>query len=268
MLGNPRVTLRVRSSAPVAFVAVKLCDVFPDGTSALITRGMLNLTHRGSWPAAAGGTPGRQPEPLLPGEWVDVEIELEATTWTLVEGHVLRLAVAGTDWPNCWPPPAPVTLEFDRAAVTLAMPVVEGLAESTHRFAPGAGPSSDDADGVVWRIEHDVLGRETRVVTRYGGSYPGAHGASVTDEYTGTVGVSTVDPGAAWARGRAAFTITWPIAGGGDVTCATAATLEVRSDAGHYHVDVGLTATVDDEPFGERAWSESIPACCSDRLPW
>ena len=39
VLGNPRVTLRVRSSAPVAFVSVKLCDVFPDGTSALTTRG-------------------------------------------------------------------------------------------------------------------------------------------------------------------------------------------------------------------------------------
>ncbi len=259
VLGNPRVALRVRSSAPVAHVAVKLCDVFPDGTSALITRGMLNLTHRGSWPAAAGGTPGREPEPLVPGEWVDVEIELEATTWTLVEGHHLRLSVAGTDWPNCWPPPTPVTLELDRAAVTLSVPVVEGLPESTHRFGAGAGPSPDDADGVVWRIEHDVLGRETRVVTRYGGSYPGAHGAQVTDEYAGTVGVSTVDPGAAWARGRAAFTITWPVTGQGDVTCATAATVEVRSDTEHYHVEVGLTATDGDEPFGERAWSASIP---------
>ena len=134
-----------------------------------------------------------------------------------------------------------------------------GPPESTHRFGAGAGPSPDDADGVVWRIEHDVLGRETRVVTRYGGSYPGAHGAQVTDEYAGTVGVSTVDPGAAWARGRAAFTITWPVTGQGDVTCATAATLEVRSDAEHYHVEVGLTATVGDEPFGERAWSASIP---------
>ncbi len=47
--------------------------------------------------------------------------------------------------------------------------------------------------------------------------------------------------------------------GNGDVTCATAATLDVRSDAEHYHVEVGLTATVDGEPFGERAWSASIP---------
>ena len=259
VLGSPRVALRIRSSAPVAHVAVKLCDLFPDGTSALVTRGMLNLTHRHSWPAAADGTPGQAPVPLVPGEWVDVDIELEATTWTLVDGHELRLAVAGTDWPNCWPPPGPVTMELDRAAVTLSVPVVAGLAETSHRFGAGDGPSPDDADGVVWRIERDVLGRETRVVTRYGGSYPGAHGAQVTDEYAGTVGVSTVDPGVAWAKGRSAFSLTWPVADRGDVTCAAVATLDMRSDAEHYHVQVELTATVDEKPFGERVWSASIP---------
>ena len=31
---------------PVAFVAVRLCDVAPDGSSSLIARGVLNLTHR------------------------------------------------------------------------------------------------------------------------------------------------------------------------------------------------------------------------------
>ena len=223
VLGNARVALRVRASARVAHVALKLCDVFPDGTSALITRGMLNLTHRGVWPADAAGEPGREPEPLVSEEWVDVEIELEATTWTLTAGHALRLAVAGTDWPNCWPPPAPVALELDRSALRLSIPIVDGLAESAHEFVPAPGPRADDADGVVWRVEHDVLDRETRVVTRYGGEYEGACGARVTDQYDGTVGVSTTDPGAAWARGRAAFTIAWPTDDGEAVTCATTA---------------------------------------------
>ena len=31
---------------PAAFVVVRLCDVHPDGTSALVTRGVLNLCHR------------------------------------------------------------------------------------------------------------------------------------------------------------------------------------------------------------------------------
>ena len=39
ILGNPMLRVRMRSSAPVAFLSAKLCDVFPDGTSALVTRG-------------------------------------------------------------------------------------------------------------------------------------------------------------------------------------------------------------------------------------
>ena len=85
--GSGTVTMRVRSSADVGHVSVKLCDVAPDGTSTLITRGMLDLTHVGCWPADPT-RPGRTaPAPLVPGEWIDVTIELEATTWTLVPGH-------------------------------------------------------------------------------------------------------------------------------------------------------------------------------------
>ena len=254
MLGNPSVALRVRSSAPVAHLAVRLCDVFPDGTSALITRGILNVGHVGCWPVDPDGDVGRAPSPVTPGEWLDVSVELEATTWTLTPGHTLRLAIAGSDWPNCWPPPRVLTLGVDRASIALRIPVVDGLAESTHVFAPGDGPSSDDADGVVWHVSHDVLGRETLVRTRYGDHYEGRHGAVIDDVYEGELGVSTVDPGRAWAKGRTAFTIRWP-----EATCSTVGTLDVRSDADTIHVVVELVATRDGEPFATRSWRESFP---------
>jgi predicted acyl esterase len=252
LAGHPSVALRVRASAPVAHVAVKLCDVYPDGTSALVARGMLNLTHRGCWPADALGT-RRAPEPVVPGEWMDVTVVLEATTWTLVPGHRLRLAVAGTDWPNCWPPPGPVRLGLDWSAVRVTLPIWDGSPESTHDFRPGAGPTAPD-DEVVWRLEHDVLGRETRAVTRYGGRYDGEHGATVEDVYEGAVGVSTVDPGAAWARGHSCFRIAWP-----EARCESDVVLAVRSDAEAYDVTIELTTTRDGEPFASRSWAERIP---------
>ena len=46
LLGQPRVRLRISADAPAASLSVKLCDVFPDGTSALITRGTLDLAFR------------------------------------------------------------------------------------------------------------------------------------------------------------------------------------------------------------------------------
>jgi uncharacterized protein len=235
LVGNASVSLRVASDRRFGHVSVKLCDVGPDGSSTLITRGMLDLRHRGCWPADESGEVGRVPADLVPGEWVEVTIGLEATTWRLLPGHVIRLAVAGTDWPNCWPPPGPVTLSVDAGSVVLDLPVVEGLSPSTHRFEPGPGPSDDEADGVEWRIVHDVMARETRVATRYGGTYDGVGGAVVTDDYRGELGVSVVNPALAWARGTSSFDVTWP-----GTRVRTEASLRVESDETELRAEITL----------------------------
>jgi predicted acyl esterase len=263
LLGNATVALKVRSSADVGHVSVKLCDVAPDGRSTLITRGMLDLTHRGCWPADGTGHVGRQPSPLTPGEWIDVTIELEATTWTLVPGHVLRLAIAGTDWPNCWPPKSPFVLSIDRGSVQLQLPVADDLPLLTHEFGPAGGPSDDDADGVEWRYEHDVLARESRVSSRYGGRYEGSYGTIVDDCYEGSLGISTVDLSRGWARGRSRFALTLPLESGplasGNTVCSTEARLDMTSDSDAFHVTITLRAERDGQLLRERVWTETLP---------
>jgi uncharacterized protein len=209
---------------------------------------MLDLRHRGCWPADPAGHVGHSPTPLLAGEWIDVTIEFEATTWTLVPGHTLRLAVAGSDWPNCWPPPGPLSLELDVAQLELTLPLVV-LPDSTHALAPGGQPSDDEADGVVWRVEHDVLDRETRVITRYGGTYGGLHSAIISDDYRGELGVSTVDPAAAWARGTSSFRIEWP-----DATVRTEASLCVTSNSESFDVTIALQAFDGETQVADRTW--------------
>ena len=253
ILGTGRVALRVRSDQQYGHVSIKLCDVFPDGTSTLITRGMLDLTHAGCWPADEHGEVGRSPRPLTPGDWMDVEIGLEATTWTMLPDHTLRLAIAGTDWPNCWPPPGPVTFEIDRSELVLRLPVVDGLPETSHVFTPGAGPSDDEAEGVEWRTEHDVLARETRVATRYGGTYEGSHGAIVTDDYRGELGVSTVDPALAWARGTSSFEIRWP-----EATVRSESTLSVESNEHRFEVELALVVHDDGVEIARRTWRATL----------
>ncbi len=254
LMGNARVALRIRSDQTYGHVSAKLCDVFPDGTSALITRGMLDLTHVGCWPADERGDVGRSPAPLVPGQWIDMELTLEATTWTLRPGHRLRLAIAGTDWPNCWPPPGGLTLGVDASSVRLVVPIVDDLPLSTHTFTPGAGPNDDEADGVTWRIERDVLGRETRAVTRYGGTYEGNHRAVVTDDYRGELGVSTTDPADAWARGSSSFTIRWP-----EATVRTESALSIRSNRDRFDVEITLDVFHGDERLAHRRWSTTCP---------
>ena len=91
VLGHPRLQVGVAASAPVAFLSAKLCDVFPDGTSALVARGFLNLTHRRSH---------AEPAPLEPGVVEPVELELHATSWVFPSGHRLRLSLAGPTGPT------------------------------------------------------------------------------------------------------------------------------------------------------------------------
>jgi predicted acyl esterase len=101
LLGAPVAHLWLACTAEVAFVSVKLCDVAPDGTSALITKGVLNLTHRHS---------RQRPELLEPGKVYAIEVPLQAAAHHFRPGHRLRLMVACVDFQNAWPTPLPHTL--------------------------------------------------------------------------------------------------------------------------------------------------------------
>src|SRR5690606_7294924 len=48
IIGVPRAVLHLAATMPVAFAVVRLSDVAPDGTSAHVATGVLNLTHRRS----------------------------------------------------------------------------------------------------------------------------------------------------------------------------------------------------------------------------
>jgi len=253
VMGHPRVRLTLVSQAPVAYLSARLCDVFPDGTSALAGRGVLNLTHRNGHDA---------PLALEPGARTEVELELEATSWVFEPGHRVRLALAGADWPNTWPPPSGAPLVVDRASVELVLPVLEGPGElRPPRLPPTSGvdahaPETDlPQPELVWRLEDDVVERESSAVTSYGSVYDAPFGARVSEQYDGAVGVSQDDPALAWARGRAEYRVAWP-----EAEVRTEATLDVRSDAASYHVVVELVA---DEPAAgfrrERRWERVVP---------
>ena len=255
LLGNCELTLQARSSASVGHISIKLCDVAPDGTSTLITRGMLDLAQRGVWPSDPFGEVGASEQPIVPGEWMDLKLQFEATTWTLLPGHRMRLAIAGTDWPNCWPPAQPFSLGVRRKSVRLVMWTAKSLPPARDVFEPGVGPNDADSVGVDWRYEHDVLARETRVHSRYGNDYEGKNGTKVRDLYEGSLGVSTVDLSQAWAKGTSRFELTFPEVG----TCTTEATLNMRSDRDAFYVDIALRAEQNGEQVGERKWTERFP---------
>jgi uncharacterized protein len=235
LLGHARLHVTVTSPHPVAFLSARLCDVFPDGTSALVSRGVLNLTHRNSHGA---------PEPLEPGVPTPVQLELEATSWIFEAGHRVRLALAGSDWPNTWPPPHGGALEVARASVELELPVLAGppVAPPPVFAPPPAAAPDDEPDGeqppTVRRIERE--GRQTRVVTSYGSRYDAPYDARIEEQYDGLVGVAETDPGDAWATASTRYSIEWP-----ETTVVTEAHLRLRSTPALYHVEVEVIASED-----------------------
>ena len=63
ILGHPVARIRVAADQPVAKLALRLCEVTPEGKSWLVTYGLLNLTHREG---------DEKPAALNPGEPYDV----------------------------------------------------------------------------------------------------------------------------------------------------------------------------------------------------
>jgi hypothetical protein len=103
VLGSPEAILDLTVDRPLALVAVRLCDVAADGRSLLVSRGLLNLTHRHSH---------AEPCPMQVGEPTSVRVGLDLTGHAFAPGHRIRLAVSSTYWPFAWPSPQPVQLSL------------------------------------------------------------------------------------------------------------------------------------------------------------
>jgi hypothetical protein len=248
VIGHPRLHLRVRCDRPVVTLSAKLADGMPGGSSHLITRGFLNLTHRESH---------TEPSEVPFGEWLDLVLDLEATTWHFDPGHEVRLALSRADWPNAWPAPEVGGIEVDLESISLELPIAEHPGTPAPVFQQA--PAADEEDGedqppVRWWIEHDVLGRRRTARDDHGANYAGRHGSAMKDTYTGRTDVSTVDPADAGAEGTARFEITWP-----EATVSSSARLSVRSTADEYEVEIDLDVEEDGQPFARRRWHEVIP---------
>jgi predicted acyl esterase len=241
VVGQPVVRLRLSASAPAASLSVKLCDVFPDGTSALITRGSLDLAFRSS----------SMREPLVPGEEFDVTLLLDACAYRPDPGHSLRLSVAGADWPNTIAPLAPVTLTVHSGTVELPLWTDSGLEPPA--FMPGADSSSEDPTDVTWAVTRDVLRRTTTCTVRSVASYDTPHEGAALEDYAGEVGVDR-RTFAQWATAETTYRLTWP-----GIEIRVASTLRVDIGPDGYDVLIEADAFDGDHHVGHRRWHALLP---------
>ena len=188
MLGFPEARLALAADRPVAFVAVRLCDVAPTGESTLVSTGVLNLAHRESHEASRAsrsrralrrdGSPersrprvsaGASPPPgrvadLLALVWPSSEpVVLSVLTGASVLRLPARELRAGDDEPapfgepECSPPLAVESLSEGSTSRTIARDVASGERRADlclrRRSRPPADRHGDDG-GLPRDVSH------------------------------------------------------------------------------------------------------------------
>jgi hypothetical protein len=194
LLGNPVVRLRVSADRPLALVAARLENVAPDGSSLLVSWGMLNLTHRDRH---------GEPMPLEVGRTYDVDIELRVCGHRFAPGHRLRLALSPTYWPHAWPSPEPVTLTVhlgDASALVLPVRTPQSGDADPPRFepaeiAPPHPPGPGDRDERRREVRVDpASGRREIVDTETHVNTVAPHGIVLAETGRDTYAITPGDP--------------------------------------------------------------------------
>ncbi|HET7090139.1 MAG TPA: CocE/NonD family hydrolase, partial [Anaerolineae bacterium] len=168
IIGFPEAILYLSCSAPVAHVVVRLTDVAPDGTSAFVTAGILNLTHRDGH---------ADPQPLIPGEIYEVRVALKACAYRYLPGHCIRLSVASAYWPVIWPSPYRADNYLHHGSAHPSRLVLPVIPPGPYTPAPPAfktsppdlvAVGSGSEEPPVWQIIEDVINKSV-TVRAYGG---------------------------------------------------------------------------------------------------
>ena len=271
VLGVPEVVVHVEVDAPVAALSVRLSDVAPDGRVALVSAGVLNLTHRASH---------TDPAPLRPGVVEEIRVPLRSAGYRWRPGHRIRVALASSLWPVVWPSPFPATFGVHRGPATpsrLELPVIAPAGGPGDAPVPafrteppeldwpaadpldGAGPAR--ADPPVWRIDEDVIGGSVTVHVHDGGEtiVPDGHRLYAAE----TLRMTAWDDDPARAELDAHVVYRWQERErdrGSELTH-----IEIRADArqtstaSEFELAVRLEVDVDGARFFERDWSEVVP---------
>ena len=253
LLGNPRTRLRVSADVSSGFVMVRLCDVAPDGTSLLVSRGSLNLTHRGGH---------EKPTAIVPGEPMEVDVELDILGQTVPAGHCLRLAVSTTYWPWLWPSPEPVTISVGCGEDSwLQLPVRSGVSpESEVSFGPAEKPDGlsvvRESEEAFHIVEHDIVRRRYVMRINQDGDSRTTlpNGITLGDVNRDTFTIEEDDPLSAAVRCERH--LTWSRVGV-DVDIKTVSTLS--STESTFEVTEHLVVEESGEQVYEGTWSRTIP---------
>jgi putative CocE/NonD family hydrolase len=198
--GQARVVLRCRGSVPGFTYVAKLCDVWPDGRSRLVSMG---------WST----------DPSTAADAVrQVEIPLRATSYLFPQGHRLRLGLALADFPRLWPTPQPgeIALLFNAASpARLLLPrTPPPRMPSPEPALPPPGPDLHSPHELeasqTWRVARELVRPTAALESRGLSRYQLRDGGTITYRHEYTACVPAADPAGASIEARSAIEVQRP----------------------------------------------------------
>lgn len=249
IVGAPVVELTLSADKPNTQIAVRLCDLRHDGTSALITYGVLNLTHRDSH---------EFPQPMEPDKPFTIRLALDQIAYRIPAGHRLRLAVSTAYWPYIWPSPERASVRI--TAGSLELPVRPPASGDEWQFEdPEAAPAwrSEERRPASYErtieTDEETGERIVRILADSGEHRDLAHGlisgSSTREEWR----IRPDDPLS--ARGR----IETEKTGGRDgAMWRTHVVATMHCDATHFHSAARLICEQEGRTVLERDFSDSV----------
>ena len=256
LFGTPVVTAEVASDRPVAQVSARLSEVRTDGAVALVSFGLLNLTH---------DEVHERVTPLGPGKPATVRLRLNDNAHRFAAGSRIRVAIATGLWPIAWPAPEKVTLTVTTGRSTLTLPVRPDRADdaSLRELPPpartplAARTVLRPAAPVVARMEEDLATGELAFVhvEDAGTTRLDASGWTCGNVIRRRFEIRPDDPLSASVElegedvyGRA-----------GELDIRIRTWMRMTSDAARFHVHARLEADEDGRCVFSRTWLEAIP---------
>ena len=255
LLGWPKVTLQVSSSAPLADWFVRLSDVAPDGTVTMIT---------GAGQSGAQRESAEKPTDLEPDRKYVIPIELHVTSWRFPIGHRIRLSISNALWPMIWPTPHPMTTSLwygGPSTSRLELPLVPLEPPARPSFtapekeAPLAGVTSegDTWPPQDWTVTRDVLAGSTRVAWSGNDSSTYTWGKMKDHEQMSYV-VADAKPAVSTVHGEGSTTVELP-----GRMLVWGVVLDLRSDEKNFYYHFERHLTENGKPLRDKTWEATVP---------
>jgi hypothetical protein len=253
ILGRPKIRLKISIDKAQGNIAIRLNDIHPDGMVSLVSWGVLNLAHRNG---------NEEPQPMNPGEEVNIDLDLNECGYRFMRGHKVRVAISTSYWPMIMPPTEVVTATIGLGpGAVITLPVRAGvdiydLPEPEDQSPLPKYPMNQPELSRRW-IERNFQTGEShyRVIDDTGELEHPEHGMCWRHHRDDRWTIAVDDPLSYRALSRHTY---WMHRG--DWSTRTESESEFRCDAENFYIKATVRAYEGDELLNQRDWEEiAIP---------